>query len=235
MLQLENAQHSNIEPAQPKYKLKKKEEEPGFLGSELVPAGWGEPQGWFSVIGFLRSSNADTPARTWSAGATNCGAIPRGHSILLPLLPSHPEGSEATEKLWFWKLLKHKSEERQVGPEVPSFPFMGFHPKNIWAGISRKLCSVTKSWMTFYDPMDCSTPGLPVPHHLLESAQVHVHWISDATQPSHPLSPSSPSAFNLCQHQGLFQWVSCLHQVAKVLELQFHHQSFQWVFRVDFL
>ena len=81
------------------------------------------------MVGFLRSSNADTPARSWGAGAADHGAIPRG--ILLPLLPSHPEGSEANKKLWFWKLLKHKSEEREVGPKVPSFPFMGFHPKNM--------------------------------------------------------------------------------------------------------
>ena len=66
-------------------------------------------------------------------------------------------------------------------------------------------------------------------------AQIHVHWVSDAIQPSHPvLSPSLP-AFNLSQHQGLFKWVSSSHQVAKVLELQLQHQSFQSIFRVDFL
>ena len=81
--------------------------------------------------------------------------------------------------------------------------------------------------------MECSTPGFPVLHHLSEFAQVHVHWISDVIQPSHPLSPISPSAFNLSQLQGLFQWVSCLHQVAKLLELQLQHQSFQRVFGVD--
>jgi len=67
--------------------------------------------------------------------------------------------------------------------------------------------------------MDCSTPGLPVHHQLPEFTQTHVHWIGDAIQPSHPLSPSSPSAFNLSQHQGLLKWVSSLHQVAKVLIL----------------
>ena len=77
--------------------------------------------------------------------------------------------------------------------------------------------------------MDGSMPGLPVPHYLPEFAQVHVHWI----QPSHPLSPSSPSAFNFSQLQGLFQWIDSSHQVAKVLELQLQHQSFQWVLRVD--
>ena len=75
----------------------------------------------------------------------------------------------------------------------------------------------------------------PVPHHLLEFAQVHVHWIGDAIQLSLPLSPSSPPAFNLSRHQGIFQWVSCLYQVAKVLELQLQHQLFKRVFKVGFL
>ena len=83
--------------------------------------------------------------------------------------------------------------------------------------------------------MDCRTPGFPVHHHLPELAQPHVHCISDAFQPSHPLSSPSPPAFNLSQHQGLFKWVSCSHQVAKILKLQLQHQSFQWVFRTDFL
>ena len=64
--------------------------------------------------------------------------------------------------------------------------------------------------------MDCSTPGFPVPHHLPKFAQGHTHWIGDTIQPSHPLSPSSPSAFSLSQHQGLFQWVSCSHQVVSI-------------------
>ena len=83
--------------------------------------------------------------------------------------------------------------------------------------------------------MNRSTPGLPVHHQLPESTQTHVHCVSDAIQPSHPLSSPSPPAFNLSQHQGLFHWVSSSHQVAKVLELQFQQQSFQWMFRGDFL
>ena len=69
--------------------------------------------------------------------------------------------------------------------------------------------------------MDCSTPDLPSHHQLPELAQTHAHWVSDAIQPSHPLSSPAPPAFNLSQHQGLFQCISSLHQVAKVLELQF--------------
>ena len=76
-------------------------------------------------------------------------------------------------------------------------------------------------------PLDCSTPGLPVHHQLPEFTQTHVHRVSDAIQPSHPLlSPSLP-AFNLSQLQGLFQRVSSLHQAAKVLKLQRQHHSFQ--------
>ena len=96
-------------------------------------------------------------------------------------------------------------------------------------------CSVTQSCLTLGDPMDCNAPGFLVLHHLPQFVQSHVHWIGDAIQPSHPLSSPSPPAFDLSQHQGLFQWVSSLHQVAKVLEIQLHHQSFQWIFRTDFL
>ena len=87
-------------------------------------------------------------------------------------------------------------------------------------------CSVTQSC-----PMNCSTPGFPVFHYRLEFAQTHVHWVNDAIQPSHPLLPPS-FAFNLSQHQGLFQRVGSSHQVAKVLELQPQHQSFQRILRL---
>ena len=80
-------------------------------------------------------------------------------------------------------------------------------------------CSVAKSCWTLWYFMNCSTPGFLVLHHLPELAQNHVHWVSDAIQPSHPLLPPSPLALNLSQHQGLFQWVGSPHQVAKVLDL----------------
>ena len=96
-----------------------------------------------------------------------------------------------------------------------------------------QFSSVAQSCPTLCDPMDCSTPGFLVHHQLPEFTQTHVHWVGDAIQPSHPLSSPSPAAFNPSQHQGLFQWVSSSHQVAKVLEFQLQHQSFQW-FRTDF-
>ena len=95
--------------------------------------------------------------------------------------------------------------------------------------------SVAKLCLTLCHPMNCSTLGFPVLHCLLEFAQTHVHCVSDAVQPSHHLSSSSPPALNLPQHQGLFQLVHSSHQVAKVLEFQLQYQSFQWIFRVDFL
>jgi len=76
-------------------------------------------------------------------------------------------------------------------------------------------CSVAKLYLTLCDPMSCSIPGFRVLHYLLEFAQTHVHWISDAIQPSHPLLSPSPPTFNLSQHQGFFQWVNSLHQMAK--------------------
>ena len=90
-----------------------------------------------------------------------------------------------------------------------------------------QFSSVAQSCPTLCDPMDYSTPGFPVHHQLLELAQTHVHQVGDAMQPPHPLSSPSPPAPNLSQHQGLFQGVSSSHQVAKVLEFQLQHQSFQ--------
>ena len=100
---------------------------------------------------------------------------------------------------------------------------------------SIQFSSVVQSYLTLCDLMSCSTPGLPVQHQLLEPTQTHVHWVSDAIQLSYPLSSPSPPAFNLSQHLGLFKWVSSPHQVAKVLEFQLQHESFQWTPRADLL
>ena len=94
-----------------------------------------------------------------------------------------------------------------------------------------EISSVTQSCPTLFDPMYCSTPRFPVHHQLSELTQTHIHQVSDAIQPSYLLSSPSLPAFNLYQHQGLFQWVNSSHQVAKVLEFQLQDQSFQWIFR----
>ena len=104
----------------------------------------------------------------------------------------------------------------------------------LYGSPSVQFSSVAQSCPTLWDFMDCSMPGLPVHHQLPDFTQTHIHWVGDAIQPSHPLSFSSPPAFNLYQHQDLCQWVRSLHQVAKVFEFQLQHQSFQLIFRTDF-
>ena len=93
---------------------------------------------------------------------------------------------------------------------------------------SVQFSSVAQSCLTVCNPVDCSTPDLPVHHQLLEFTQTHVLWCGDAIQPSHPLLSPSPPAFNLSQLQGLFKWVRSSHQAARVVEFQLHHQC--WIF-----
>ena len=100
---------------------------------------------------------------------------------------------------------------------------------------SVQFSSVAQSRLTLCNPMNHCTPGLPVHHQLPEFTQTHVYWVGDAIQPSHPLSSPSPPAPNPSQHQGLFQWVNSSHEVAKALEFQLQHQSFQWTPRTDLL
>ena len=137
------------------------------------------------------------------------------------------------------------SSLRPVGPGQKS------HPPNtlglswwIWEKLALSFDFYLLEWVfssvaqlcpTLCNPMDCRPPGFSVHHQLLEFTQTHVHWVSDAIQPSHPLSSPSPPAFNLAQHQIFFKWVSSSHQVAKVWEFQLQHQSLQWIFRSDFL
>ena len=99
--------------------------------------------------------------------------------------------------------------------------------------LALQFSSVAQLCLTLCDPMNRSTPGLPVLHQLPEFTQTHVHRVGDAIQPSHPLLSPSPPAPNPSQHQGLFQWVNSSHEVAKLLEFQLQHQSFQWTPRTD--
>ena len=96
--------------------------------------------------------------------------------------------------------------------------------KKRWQEYTDQIRSVAQSCPTLCNPMNCSTPGLPIHHQLLESTQTHVHLVGDAIQPSHPLLSPSP-ALNLAQHQGLFKWVSSSHQVAKVLS---YFKDWKW-------
>ena len=123
--------------------------------------------------------------------------------------------------------------------QADSVPFFTSEPSSplffIFFHSSVQFSSVAQSCLILCNPKYCSTPGLPGYHQLPESTQTHVRRVGDAIQTSHPLLSPSPPALNLSQHQGLVQWVSSSYQVAKVLEFQLQHQSFQWIFRAGFL
>ena len=129
--------------------------------------------------------------------------------------------------------LPHHNQRDHFILSLKPFEFLSVPWGQVHPSYSSSVQSLSHVWLC--DPMDCSTPGLPVHHRLPELTQTHVHQVGDAIQPSHPLSSPSPPAFNLSQYQGLFKWVSSSHQVAKVLESQLQHQSFRWIFRSDFL
>ena len=106
--------------------------------------------------------------------------------------------------------------------------------RSVSKAIQFSLVQLLSHVQLFATPWTAARQAFLSHHQLPELAQTCVHRVSDAIQPSHPLSSPSLPALNLSQHQGLFQWVISPHQVAKVLELQLQHQSFQWLFRTDF-
>ena len=120
-------------------------------------------------------------------------------------------------------------------PETLLYSLISFSNFLVETFSSVQFSSVAQSCPTHCDPMNRSTPGLPVHCQLPELTQTHVHRLCDAIQPSHPLLSPFPHAPNPSWHQSLFQWVNSSHKVAKVLEFQLQHQPFQWIFRVDFL
>ena len=149
-------------------------------------------------------------------------------------------------RLQFWMVTVHLVRVQSVSEQFCPVGFIGnFLPYMWWSSevLFRKLLpvlgkfslvqSLSRVWL--WDPIDCSTPGLPVHHRLPEFIQTHLHWVGDAIQPSHPLLSPSPPAFNTSLHQGLFQRVSYLYQLVKVLEFWLQHRSFRSTFRTDFL
>ena len=159
--------------------------------------------------------------------------------------PQCPSTDKQINKIWYSLTVEYNSAVKRDGVLPHEFQKHAKWQKPVtkttycmisfmW-NLPVQFSSVTQSCPTLWDPMNHSTPGLPVHHQLLEFTQTHVHRVSDAIQPSHPLSSPSPPAPNPSQHQGLFQWINTLHEVAKVLEFQLQHQSFQWTPRTDLL
>ena len=136
-------------------------------------------------------------------------------------------------RLWFSPWVE-KIPWRKEWLHTPIFLPGEFHGRGeIWDSV--QFSSVAQSCLTLCHPMNRSMPGLPVHHQLPEFTETHVHRVSAAIQPSHPLSSPAPPAPNPSQHQSLFQWVNSSHEVAKVLEFQLHHHSLQRNPRVDLL
>ena len=129
---------------------------------------------------------------------------------------------------WLYSQLNLMESSRAIAPPALHSMMGNMKEQKLrWRVNSVQFSSVAQSSPTLCDPMNRSTPGLPVHHQLPEFTQTHVLRVGDAIQPSHPLSSPSPPAPNPFQHQSLFQWVNSSHEVAKVLEFQLQHQSFQ--------
>ena len=140
----------------------------------------------------------------WTFGISISRLPPRSSRVFVIILESFTRKRKVTQRLSFSATSKQLRLKKK---------------KSLLLWNSVQFSSVAQSCLTLWD----TTRGLPVHHQFPELTQTHVHWVSDAIQPSHPLSSPSPSTFKLFQHQDLFQWVSSLHQVAKVLELQLQH------------
>ena len=147
----------------------------------------------------------------WSVWLVFCDC---GFNSVCPLMDKDKRLKEVS---WWERLTEGETGSCSGGWGYAQFSSVEFS--------SVKFSSVAPSCPTLWDPMDCSKPGFPVHHQLLAFTQTHVHRVDDAIQTSHPLSSPSPPTFHLSQHQRLFQWVSSLHYVVKVLEFQLQHQS----------
>ena len=176
-------------------------------------------------------------ARSWTRLSDFTFIFPEMGWLKKPPLKPHlqTQAPYISPELYPWK------ECHLGGSEIKIL--VHFNPSSVQPGGRLQACwmapvqfsSVAQSCLTPCDPMDYSTPGFPVHHQLPEFTHIHVCWVGDAIQPFQPLSSPSPPTFDLSQHPGLYKWVSSLHQVAKGLEFQLQHQSFQWIFRTDLL
>ena len=156
----------------------------------------------------------------------------------LPFLHSEDPDDESMPSLSKQVLSEHpdKNSPAFCHSQIPCPGYVSSEhqarPLNIYFPL---FSSIAQSCLMLCESMDYSTPGFPVHHHLLKLAQTRVHQVGDAIQPSHPLSFPSLSAFNLSPASGSFPMSQLFASVAKVLEFQLQHQSFQWIFWTDFL
>ena len=170
--------------------------------------------------------------KRWRTSQLRCAKIRKSQSRQLFSIKRRKEGEKKREYEWERGVRKEKERRRDTFLSEASKKFcFVLNKEDKWNFSVQFSHSGESDSATPWT----STPGLPVHHQLPELAQIYVHWAGDIIQPSYPLTAPSPLALNLSQHQGLFKWVSPLHQLAKVLEFQLQHQSFLLIFRVDFL
>ena len=151
----------------------------------------------------------------FSSVAQSCPTLCDPMSCSTPGLPVQHQLPEPTQTLVHWVGDTIQPSHSLSSPS-PAFSLSQHQGLFQWISSSRQFSSVAQLCLTLCDPTDCSTPGFPVHHQLVEFTQTHGHRVGNAIQPTHPLSSPSPPAFSLSQHQGLFQWVSSSHQVDKV-------------------
>ena len=204
-------------------------------------------QHFVTPIGILQARILECVAFPFSRGSSQPRDFePRSPSLPVDSLPAEPEGKPKNTGVGSLTLLQQIFPTQESNQGLLHFKWVLYQLRylgspTIYKSLSKSIhheiqfSSVVQSCSTLCDPMDCSKSGLPVHHQLQEFTQTHVHWVRDAIQPSHPRSSPSPPSLNLSQHQGLFKWVSFSHEVAKVLEFQLQHQSFQWTPRTDIL
>ena len=179
---------------------------------------------WIQYFGKAETTKTKTMSRwlvalkkerktRWECPVLGAYWVVNSLSLILPTSAVLPAPTDMLSLLWL----------NRAGALTPQVQFS-----------SVQFISIAQLCPSLHNPMDCSMPCFSVHHQLPDVAQTHVHWVSFAIQPSHPLSSPSPT-FSLSQHQDLFKWVSSSNQMAKVLELQLQHQFFQWIFRTDFL
>ena len=198
------------------------------LWKDPLPHDWCPPS--YSYIKLVCSKFSLSLFIFLAKDCASCGLL-----HILYLVEHCTRGRERTERMFFARNLTATSQEEKSrnfmerSMNCGSLPWKTVYLRNV------QFSSVIQSCLTVCGPMNCSKPGLPVHHQLPEFTETHVHWVGDAIQPSYTLSSPSSPALNLSQHQGLFKQVSSFYQVAKLLELQLQHQSFQWTPRTDLL
>ena len=203
-----------------------------------IPLSWALPH--FDQKAALMESLTAVPDHPSIARVSTSSGV---HLCEITMNRNHPKTKIGPSGSWSWALFQvlrftlHWKASWTEGITACGKSYSCFALSHPFLAVlsSAHFSSVAQSCLTLCNPMDHSTPGFPVRHQHLELAQTHVHWVSDAIQPSHSLLPPSLPALNLSQHQGLFQWVGSSYQVAKALELQLNPQSFQWIFRTEFL